>query len=84
VHLDVPRAQGGRAECVGGRVERVAGGDDGSGVDDAAAQEADRLRPDTRRANDALDPQRPGLDQAQFGRDGEFGFPDETAAFGLQ
>src|SRR5690348_339363 len=69
VHLDVARAQRRRLERFRCLVQRIASGHDRGGVDDAAGQEPDRLRPDARRADDATDAQRLRLDQAELGRD---------------
>src|SRR3954453_12538625 len=66
VDLDVARRvpRGGEGiERVG---ERVGRRDDLRRVDDAAREEADRLRPDVRRADDPADPQVLGLDQPEL------------------
>src|SRR5690242_809196 len=56
VDLDVARAQRRRRERLGGLPERVAVGRERGGVDDAAGQGPDRLRPDARRAHAATEP----------------------------
>src|SRR2546425_211082 len=66
-----PSTTGGRASsgACAPRLQRVPGRDDRGRVDDAAGQEPDRLRPDARRPDDALDAERPRLDEPKLGRD---------------
>ena len=67
MNLDVRGCIASGVERVQCRVKGVARGDDGTRIDDATCEKADRLGPQTDRSDHATNPQRLRLDQSQLG-----------------